>query len=249
MIDLARLPLYTTDLITIAETLPDREYKQLMLAVLYYTRDDTLPENLPEKLTLSFNLCKTKIDAARKAYGKKCATNAKSGAKGGKAKAANAAKAQLLPLDPPPDAAFKPPSKAEFKKILKTLKDRGEAVRIPAAEEVNSFYSDLSVSDWFFRGERFRTIQELEAMLIFRYNNFSTPPRALFGGIFATIWGDFSGLRDSAGVSKAADAVNEFCECYDSKARVWAVHGRQYPPDTWPDALADFMATYEAQQT
>lgn len=241
MIELARIPLYTTDLITIAETLPDHEYKLLMLAILHYSHDGTLPKDLPETLQLSFNLCKAKIDAARNAYEKKCAANAQNGAKGGKAKAANAAKAQQLP----PDAPFRPPNKAEFKKIIKELKDRGEAIYIPDTDTINQLYSDLSGSDWNFRGERFRTMQELETMLICRYNSFSHPPRAFFGWIFDKIWGDFNGLRDSFGVSKVVDVVNNFCECYNTKASTWNVHETQYPFGAWEDALDDFMNTYE----
>lgn len=220
-------------------------FGELVFALMLYTRDGELSGGLREGIAPIFAIYRAKIDAARKKYNATCEARAQSGAKGGKAKAANAAKAQQLPPDPAPDAPFKPPNKAEFRAIIKKLQDRGEPIRTVSAKEINSFWSNMDTSDWCFRGERFRTNQELETMLIYRYFDSNTMPFTLAGAIFSTIFADFHGVRNGSDVSKAENAFNNFCECYDTDTDMWNVNNTQYSEENWRDALADFMTTYK----
>lgn len=67
---LPKPPLFTSDYIAMAEILEfalDR-FGKLVLALMYYTTDGTMTDDLPPDLKMMFGVYQRKIDAAREKY-------------------------------------------------------------------------------------------------------------------------------------------------------------------------------------
>lgn len=85
-VGLPKPPLFTSDYIAMAEILQFamERFGQLILALMYYTTDGTMPDNLPSDISMMFAIYQRKIDAAREKYKDKCIINAENGSKGGR---------------------------------------------------------------------------------------------------------------------------------------------------------------------
>lgn len=113
---LPRPPFYASEYLDMAEILQFamERFGQLILAIMRYTVDETVPEDFPPDINVMFEVYRRKIDFAREKYVKKCATNAKNGSKGGKAKAENAKRKSG-------ENNFKPPRKSSSGTLWRIL--------------------------------------------------------------------------------------------------------------------------------
>lgn len=110
---LPRPPLYTEDCLSMGNMLSGDEFKTVILAIMRYTADGTIPDNLPRALNLLFEMHRTRIDAARDKYNQKCVKLASNGAKGGRARSENTKKNAAM---------FKPPSKKMFSSAARSCR-------------------------------------------------------------------------------------------------------------------------------
>ena len=234
---LPKPPLFTSDYILMAEILDfalDR-FGQLILALMYYTADGTVPEDLPTDLKAMFAIYQKKIDAAREKYERTCTVRAENGSKGGKAKAENAQKKGQ-------GAKFKPPTHQQFMVAFEHLGDDGAISPNASTYNADAFFDELREAGWTINGEPIQKRQDWENALSAKFYGFGAPdPKRLYYQVFSTIFADFHGFRDSSGKSWADDASSEFMDTYDQATKLWVVRGESFQLGAWKDALARFM--------
>lgn len=243
---LPRPPLFTEDYIAMAEALwhDMAAYGELVLALMIYTKDGTIPENLPLTSQSLFTVYRVKIDSALKKYNETCEARAQSGAKGGKAKAANAAKEQLLPPDALPDAPFRPPGEKRFVAIVQNFVNNDD---IPAVDpkEAKKLFTAFEANGWTIRDEPIKSMQECKDAIFHHFAESYGLPVEMTRFIYTTIFSESHGLRNAEGVSKAADAVGSFFDCFNADQGTWDIHGNRYSRSEWRKAFDDFMTAYE----
>ena len=231
---LPRPPLYTDDYITMAEALEFmmEQFGKLILALMYYTANGTMPDDLSPDLKVMFSIYQKKIDFAREKYEKKCATNAENGAKGGKAKAENAQKKSS-------GAKFRPPTLKQFQAAVKHFVDEGEISGGMTDYDVDSFFDELNDAGWTIGGApiQSRTDWEMAIKAKFYHHDCALPDHYYYM-IFSAVFADFRACED------ADSATYDFMETYDEDSRCWIVQDKRFPAVKWKDALAQFMERY-----
>lgn len=236
---LPRPPLFTSDYIALAEILDfalDR-FGKLILALMYYTSDGTVPDDLPDDLRAMFAIYQRKIDAAREKYERTCTARAENGSKGGKAKAENARKKDA-------DVKFKVPTKKQFHDAVEHFMDDGEVREDIDDYEIDAFFDKLSNNQWTINGEPIQRRTDWEAAIRKTFTlrkDCNCFPYNFHYLVFASIFGKFHGLRDEKGESQAEDAESDFMDTYDSDAKTWNVRGKCFPLGQWEEALSHFM--------
>ncbi len=238
---LPKPPLFTSDYILIAEILDfalDR-FGQLVLALMYYTADETVPEDLPPDLKAMFAIYQKKIDAAREKYEKVCVTRAESGAKGGRAKAENAKANGSVPK-------FKPPTQRQFQEAVKHFADEGEISDDTGNYEADAFFDELRDANWSIGGEPIVSRFDWEAAILAKFYDLNVAlPHRLYYQIFTAIFANFHGLRDENGRCQANEVAYDFVETtYEKQGKHWIVQGEEFPTPYWKEALDRFMARY-----
>lgn len=238
---LPRPPLFTSDYIALAEILDfalDR-FGKLILALMYYTADSTVPDDLPDDLWAMFAIYQRKIDAAREKYERTCTARAENGAKGGKAKAENARKMATA-------VKFKPPTQKQFHDAVEHFVDEGEVREDIDDYEIDALFDELSNNLWTINGEPIQRRTDWEAAIrkTFTFSEDYGGPVHFHYRAFASIFGKFHGLRDEKGESQAENAETDFMDTYDSTAKNWNVRGKCFPLGRWEEALSHFMEGY-----
>lgn len=231
---LPRPPLFTSDYIAMAEILQFamERFGQLVFALMCYTADGTLPDDLPDDLRMMFSVYKLKIDAAREKYEQRCATNAKNGGIGGKTKAENAKKS----------ADFKPPTLKQFHDAVTHYLDTGD-IEDADTYDVDNFFDQLKDAGWSIGGEPIQRRGDWESALLARFGVVPKSfPHQLYYKVFEKVYSTLHAQRDSEGRSCADDIACDFFDYYDEATKTWNVDGEQLC-GLWA-ALSKFLKQY-----
>ncbi len=130
---------FTKDAKNYREVFNNEQMGELFFAAMKTVENNEKVEVSSEIKFAYLQLCTT-IDEARTAYFKKCETNARNGAKGGKAKAA---KAEVKKDE------FKPPSKTDFKNIAKHI-CKEYSIEDCDQYTINNMFEELTKNNWCF---------------------------------------------------------------------------------------------------
>lgn len=238
---LPRPPLFTSDYIALAEILDfalDR-FGKLILALMYYTSDGTVPDDLPDDLRAMFAIYQRKIDAAREKYERTCTARAENGRKGGKAKAENAREKAT-------DAKFKPLTQKQLHAAVDHFMDDGSIQEDIEDYDIDRFFDELKETQWSICGEPIQKRTDWEAALREKFTAYKTEgiPHHWHYMVFSSIFSEFHGLRDENGESHAEDAESDFMDTYDPDTQCWNVREESFPQTQWEKALAHFMEQY-----
>lgn len=192
----------------------------LFVAVMYYVGTGEKVE-FPNEIGVIFDEQCLRVDGARKGYANKCEAAAKNGAAGGLAKARNAAKARAEAPEatPPPKQApkFIPPTKTEFRDIVKHLRDNGE---IDADNcEADDFYEELCENDWTIGDRSIKSRRDVKSIVLYKFN--ATP----YFGDRMVAWNCFRAIFAKTGL---VGEFEEFEGCYDDKGEMWTIDGNVY---------------------
>lgn len=233
-VGLPKPPLFTSDYITMAEILQFamERFGQLVLALMYYTTDGTMPDDLPPDINMMFGIYQRKVDAAREKYKNKCAVNAENGSKGGKAKAENAKKKATGP-------EFTPPTLKQFRDAVQHFADNDEIPEDTTDYDADSFFDELKDSGWTIGGAPIQSRRDWESAIKVKFYQFSSAlPKHFFYMIFSAA---FAELHDS---EKSDFVASDLMDTYDEASKRWVVKGESFPTPDWKSALARFMEGY-----
>lgn len=146
------LKLHFDQLKIFEDLLTNEQLGELIRAAAIYARDGAVTDVSPE-IMFPYRECIASIDRSNEAYEKKVKINRENGAKGGKAKAAN---------------ARKPPTKSEFMAAVSHLKKNEEIDNVDNHDALK-FFEELEEADWKI-GEIFISgTNALEAVIIERF--------------------------------------------------------------------------------
>lgn len=229
-VGLPKPPLFTSDYITMAEILQFamERFGQLILALMYYTADGTIPDDLPPDINIMFGIYQRKVDAAREKYQNKCKTNAENGQKGGLAKAENATKAK-----------FRPPTQKQFRDAVAHFVDADEIPEGITGYDADSFFDELKEVGWTIGGAPIQFRADWEAAIRAKFRQFgSTLPDHFYYTIFSAA---FAELHDG---EKSDSVAYDLMDAYDEAAKKWNVQGEYFPAPDWESALARLMKEY-----
>lgn len=247
-VGLPKPPLFTSDYIAMAEILQFamERFGQLILALMYYTADGTVPDNLPSDINMMFAIYQRKIDAAREKYKDKCAKLAENGAKGGKAKAAKAAG------DHPPapkKVKFSPPTLNQFRDAVAHFYENDElGDDMPDDYDVDSLYDRLKEKKWEISGKSLQNRRDWELVILNRFTPYEGDSPIKGYELFCFAFGNFPELRDSDGVSLADSVTICFDEQYDKRKDGWTIDGEFFPAREWRQALTKYIPVWLEQQ-
>lgn len=240
-IGLPKPPLFTTDYIAMAEILEftlDR-FGRLVLALMYYTLDGTMPDDLPPDLKMMFCLYQRKVDAAREKYQNKCTINAENGRKGGLTKAENAKGKPVC------GANFKPPTQKQFRDAVEHFVDIGDIDDDTSDYDIDAFYDNLNQNGWTINKKPIQCRADWEFAIRAKFFNFNVSSiKHLYYRVFSAIFADFCPDGKENGGKWADNATYDFLETYDGDSKCWTIQGKNFPATKWEDALAQFMKQY-----
>lgn len=227
-------------------------FGQLILALMYYTTDGTMPNDLPPDISMMFAIYQRKIDAARDKYTSKCATNAENGSKGGRPRkkvATDEPGEAPAPLQAEPPKKTKappkikmPPTEAQITKLIQREQADGLISEKCDPEE---FFEWAETLKWKINGEPAQNVGDFLAYAEAKY-----PPESLVDTIgimseppflvnsFRIIFKELHGLRDNEGNTGALVAAIDFLKAHDGG---WSFHGQTFTDDQWREALSAFM--------
>lgn len=250
---LPKPPLFTTDYIAMAEILEfalDR-FGRLVLALMYYTMDGTMPDDLPPDLKMMFGIYQRKVDAAREKYGSKCATNAKNGSKGGRPRKGTAAtepEEVITPHEAEPPKKTKatpkikmPPTLEQFTRLIEAGQDEGT---ISNECDPVEFFEWAEQLKWKVNGEPAKNVGDFLTYAAAQYapeeinQNIPAGQRYLLSNVYGRIFKRFHGLRDDEGNTQALTAAINFLSACDGG---WEIHEKVFPLENWLGALGEFM--------
>ena len=233
-VGLPRPPFYASEYLDMAEILQFamERFGQLILAIMRYTVDETVPEDLPPDLKIMFSVYQKKVDFAREKYQSKCKTNAENGKKGGKAKAENVKKMAAGPK-------FTPPTQKQFRDAVQHFADNDEIPEDTTDYDTDAFFDALKDSGWTIGGAPIQSRADWEAAIRAKFFQFgSTLPDYFFYMIFSAA---FAELHDG---EKSDSVAYDFMDAYDEAAKRWNVQGEYFPTPDWKSALARFVEGY-----
>ena len=257
---LPRPPFYTDEYIGMAEILEFamERFGQLILALMYYTANKTIPKELPSDLKMMFSVYQRKIDLAREKYVQTCEKNAANGKNGGRPRKGAAAtepeEATTTPETEPSKKAKAipkvkmPPSADLFCKLLK--KEQADGL---VSEECDSadFFEWAENLKWKINGEPAKNVGDFLSYAEARY-----PAKAVIATIgimpktpqlshaYGIIFKALHGLRDEEGNTGALVSAIDFLKAYNGG---WNLHGQSFSDDQWKEALDEFMEDLETE--
>ena len=235
---LPKPPLFTSDYILMAEVLNFalESFGRLILALMYYTADGTEPNDMSPDLHMMFTIYQKKIDAAREKYMSKCAINAESGAKGGKAKAENAKKKVA-------GQKYTPPTLKQFRDAVKHFANSGDISSDIGDYEIDVFFDRLKSDGWTIGGAPVQTRKDWESAILAEFydGDFGALPKHLYYSVFTAIFANYS---EEAGHESADSIAYDFMETFDGPSREWVVGDERFKAGDWESALTQFMKRY-----
>ena len=229
------------------ESLTTEQIGELFVAVMDYLRTGTV-EEVSKEIRFPYADYRKKVDRARLKYEKKCQVNAENAAKGGKAKARNAAKA----AGPAPKQTkkFKPPSLSQFKNAVKKLVDADELQcdeRIPEYS-LEEFYDYLAERNWAINGTPIQSRHDWEMALIAKFYDYDSPVAHFYFWAFCYLFSTYDGLRDSDGATRAESLADSFIGDFDEDDKCWWIAGKAYSASERQAALDAYVADWKAEQ-
>lgn len=235
-IGLPRPPFYASEYLDMAEILQFamERFGQLILAIMRYTVDETVSEDLPPDLKIMFSIYQKKIDFAREKYKRKCETNAENGSKGGKAKAENAKKKATGPK-------FTPPTQKQFRDAVEHFIDDGEISEETTDYDADSFFDELRDAGWTIGGAPIQSRGDWETAIRERFFLGvldSVLPAHLRYRLFS------AAFASSHNSEKSSNAVSAFMDTYDEASKRWVVQGESFHIGNYEKAFARFMEVY-----
>lgn len=240
-VGLPKPPLFTTDYIAMAEILEftlDR-FGRLVLALMYYTLDGTMPDDLPPDLKMMFCLYQRKVDAAREKYQNKCTINAENGRKGGLTKAENAKGKPVC------GANFKPPTQKQFRDAVAHFVDSGDIGEDTSDYDSDAFFDQLNESGWAINNKPIQCRSDWEYAIKAKFFEFNVASiRHLHYPVFSAIFSDFCPDGVKNGGEWAENATYDFFDTYDENSKCWIVQEENFPLPQWKSALTQFMTQY-----
>lgn len=151
----------TDDANILREALTETQVGVIFLAVMKAAETGVVDiDSVPPDLQITYRMYCQKVKSAAIAYANKCSTNRKNGAKGGRAKANNAREKSAEEVLRP---KFKPPTKTEFKNMVKHI--RAEYELDIDAYEIDRLYDNLAGNGWKFRSVSLTTRDQIEAVI------------------------------------------------------------------------------------
>ena len=230
-VGLPRPPFYASEYLDMAEILQFamERFGQLILAIMRYTFDETVPEDLSPDLKIMFSIYQKKIDFAREKYQSKCKTNAENGKKGGQAKAANSKKANAGPK-------FTAPTLKQFRDAVAHFVDNGEIPEDITDYDADSFFDELKEAGWTIGGAPIQSRGGWEAAIRAKFCQFdSTLPDHFYYMIFSAAFAKFHNG------DKADDITYDLMCAYNDASKSWKIEGESFTPLEWEKALARFI--------
>ena len=223
------------------DILTNEQLGELFRAVMDYARDGTERE-VSAEILFPYRECKLAVDRSNSAYEKKCQTNKENGAKGGKAKAARSKERQKESNDP----KYIPPTKAEFKAMVSHFRSTDG---IEADDyEVLKLFDDLTKANWTIGGEPIMSTDELETIILVKFN-----PDPVFAAsynwlTFQTLFGSYHGCRSENGDCQAESIHSDFWDLFDVDERKWNINNKWFPITEWREALEAYMSNSDASE-
>lgn len=239
-VGLPRPPFYASEYLDMAEILQFamERFGQLILAIMRYTVDETVPEDLPPDLKIMFSVYQKKVDFAREKYQSKCKTNAENGKKGGKAKAENVKKMAAGPK-------FTPPTQKQFRDAVEHFIDNGEISEDTTDYDADSFFDKLKDAGWTINGNPIQSRTDWECAIKAKFFEFNIASiRHLYYPVFSAIFADFCIDKEKDGGEWADNATYDFMDTYDENSKCWIVQGESFRAADWKSALTRFMKGY-----
>lgn len=200
----------------------------LLNATMEYLENGKIIE-VPERVKWPFASYRLKIDNSIKSYDKKCQTNAKNGAKGGKQKAANAAAKKNAENQLEKPGKKKRYTKTEFKNIVSNLR-KNEDCEIDDTEALE-LYEQLDDAGWTYEGKPITKVTSLKRLIYWYFCN--EPINRFFNRrSFRWFWN-----QDIEG------EVSDFWDEYDEDSQGWNIDGTFYSNKKMEEAMQAFLAS------
>lgn len=225
---------WVQDAVDCRESFSKEQMGELFFAVMDYVEKPERQEVTPEIRFAYATYC-NKVDAARKSYAKTSEARAEAGRKGGKAKAAKA-KGSIEDVEQTDKAApfsFEPPTKTEFKSMIRHLRNKGE-IAVDDYEALE-YFRLLEESGWKIKGVPLRSKKALEYFVTTRfYPEIPELERDLSYKASCEIFAQTNG---------AAYDESDFMEdCYSPPFNLFDVKGRQFNLSELEAAVEEYLA-------
>ena len=129
--------------------------------------------------------------------------------------------------------SFKPPTKTEFKSMIRHLRNKGE-IAVDDYEALK-FYETLERSAWTIKGIPFQSMDALEHFVITRfYGEQSAQERILSYSASCEIYKQTDGAE-----YEESDFIDR---CYSPSFQLFDVNGRQFNPSELEAAVKEYLA-------
>lgn len=246
-----RPPFYANEYIDMAEALDwlMEQFGTLILALMSYIVDGTIPADLPPELKPTFTIYRKKIDYANGKYEQTCEKNRKNGSKGGRPrKRAAVTEPEEAPTSPQTELPKKaktapkvkmPPNREQFIKLIEAGQDEGA---ISNECDPDDFFDWAEALKWKVNGESTLNVGDFLSYAAARYPVKEAighiPSMPKLARVYGIIFKEFHGLRDDEGNTGALAAAIDFLKAYDGG---WSFHGQEFSDDQWREALNEFM--------
>lgn len=249
------LKIYLGDLEIIEKTIPPETAAKVLFAAGNYMKDGTI-RDIPAEGAFAFAMLQQQIDRAKEAYQELSEARAAAGAKGGKAKAANAkAKAEIPAAANADGRKFTRPTKKQFKQIVSGLVENGELDEVEEYD-VSQFYDELKASNWKLAGASFLSREDVEEAIRAKFDSCGEGfASQIFYSAFAYCFGKCP--RDENGDTTAYYAAADFIATYGKKSHTWRVgelvktnEGAvgAFKREEWQAALDAFLTTWAYEE-
>lgn len=246
-----RPPFYANEYIDMAEALEliMDSFGQLILALMTYIVDGTIPDDLPQEIKPIFHIYKKKVDLSNKKYDMVCEKNAKNGAKGGRPRkrAASEDEPALTPThavkkSKPTPKIKMPPAEEQLIQLIEAGQDEGT---ISGKCDPREFFEWAEALEWKVNKEPAKNVGDFLTYATAKYPTekvigpIGTLPKApQLSHAYGIIFKELHGLRDEEGNTGALVAAIDFLKAYDSG---WNFHGQKFSDAQWREALNEFI--------
>lgn len=251
-LDLPYIKLFTSDIDRIEVCFTREQAGEWLFAINAFAKDGTIRDVSPA-LIYPLQEYVAKLGAAKKKYTETCIKRAEAGRNGGKAKAANAkARAQQEVEGEQPADAFAPPTKKQYMDAVQHFRN-SEEIHVDNFE-AGEFFDKLKADSWKISGVSIRAAKEWQDALAARFpadEAIESLHVSQLPGNYMALWlafkqlfGDFDGLRNTAGESYALIVANDFLMDHDRGSNGWTIEGQFYPVKEWSKALVAYTEAH-----